>query len=68
MGKIDEMLNSFSTRLDIIEQVSERNDEELNMLVDELYSTVLNCPLDQFGDEQLASVTELSDRIGVLKK
>ena len=68
MGKIDEMLDSFSTRLELIEAVTERNEEELNMLVDELYSTVLECPLDQFGDDQLAQVTNLSERIGVLKK
>lgn len=63
MAQINEQLETFSTRLNVLEQVSERNNEEINILIDEIYTAVQNCPLDQFGDEELSAVTELSERI-----
>lgn len=67
MAQINEQLKTFSTRLNVLEQVSERNNEEINILVDEIYTAVQNCPLDQFGDEELSAVTELSERIMKVK-
>lgn len=67
MAQINEQLEAFSTRLNVLEQVSERNNEEINILVDEIYTAVQNCPLDQFGDAELSAVTELSERIMKVK-
>lgn len=63
MANINDQLEAFSTRLNVLEQVAERNDEEINILVDEIYTAVQTCPLDQFGDDELSAVTELSERI-----